>query len=341
MGTNLTPILKSKEISLEKLKNKRLIIDAYNTLYQYLSSIRQRDGTLLMNSKGNVTSHLSGLYFRTINMMKKGMKIAFCFDGESPELKKEEKKKRKKRKEKAKEKYEKAKAEHDIFAMRKYAARTSKLTYQMVAESKELISAMGLPVVQAPSEAEAQAAYMVSRGEFFGIITQDTDALLFGSTRIVKNLTISRKRKKRNAMGYETINPEIIELSENLNQLGLDQDQLIVLSMLVGTDFNPGGIKGIGPKTGLKLLKKYNKDFEKIFKESEWDKFFEYSWKKVFDLIKNMPVTDDYSLEWKNIDKQKIIEILIKKNEFSEKRVLNQIKKLVKKQKQKGLNEWF
>jgi flap endonuclease-1 len=341
MGTNLIPILKSKEISFNYLQNKKLVIDAYNNLYQYLSSIRQRDGSLLKDSKGKVTSHLSGLFFRTINLMKKNLKLAFCFDGKSPELKREEQKRRKELKKQAKKKYEIAVEKKDLEAMKKYAARTSKLTKEMIEESKELINALGLPIIQAPSEAEAQAAFMVNKGDFYGLISQDTDALVFKANKLIKNLTISKRKKKINSLGYKTVLPEEIDLSENLNLLGIDQDQLIVLSMLVGTDFNVNGIKGIGPKTGLKLLKKHKKDFDSLFKEVEWENFFNYPWKNVFNLIKEMPTTEDYSLEWKNIDENKIKNILIKRHDFSNERVNNAIKKLIKRQAQESLNKWF
>ncbi|MBN2368137.1 flap endonuclease-1 [Candidatus Woesearchaeota archaeon] len=341
MGTQLSSIITAKEISVEDLRSKKLAIDSFNLLYQFLSTIRQRDGTPLKDSYGNITSHLSGLFFRTTKLMKEGIKLAFVFDGKAPELKREERERRKELKEEAMRKYESAVEQEDVEMMRKYAKRTAVLTTEMIDESKELITALGLPIVQAASEGEAQAAYMVKKGDFYGIVSQDTDGLLFGSTKIIKNLSITGKRKKPGTSVYYTVNPEIITLSEVLNTLSIDNDQLIVIGMLCGTDFNIGGIKGIGPKKALDLVKKHGKDFDSLFEEAKWDDFFDYSWKDVFKLFKEMPVKEDYEIKWGLIDKGKVIEILHERHEFSKERIENSIDEIVKNQKQKGLGEWF
>jgi len=341
MGTQLGAIIVSKEISLEKLSNKKLVVDTYNILYQFLTTIRQQDGGLLTDSKGRVTSHLSGLFFRITNLMKNNIKLTFVFDGKPPELKKEERERRAEIKQDAMRKYELAVDEGDVDLMKKYASRTAILTKEMIEESKELITAFGHPIVHAPSEGEAQAAYMVKKGEFYALVSQDTDGLLFGSPKLIKNLSISRKRKKTGTTAYETINPEIIDLAENLNTLGIDNDQLIVVGMLCGTDFNIGGIKGIGPKKALDLVKKHKKNFDTLFKEAKWDTFFSYDWKKVYDTIKKMPTTEDYVLKWNNIDEKKIHEILVEKCEFSSDRIEKTLEGLSKKQAQRGLNDFF
>ena len=344
MGTAITSLIIKKTISFGELRGKILIVDTHNILYQFLSSIRQRDGTLLMDSKGNVTSHLAGLFTRTTNLMKKSVKLAFVFDGKVPELKFAERERRRGIKQEAQKQYEIAKQRGDIEAMRKYASRLSKLTTKMIEESKLLISYLGLPVIQAPSEAEAQAAFIVSKGHAFACVSQDMDSLLFRATKLIRNLTVSRRRKIKGKSSYETIKPEIIKLSENLNNLGIDQDQLIVLAMLVGTDYNVGGVKGIGPKTALKLVKKHGKDFNNLFKEAKWSKSFDYPWKDVFSLIKKMPVTKNYNLEWKQPQPKKIFDLLVKEHDFSEKNVTKTLKFLRKQEragKQKGLGEWF
>ncbi|MBU0758277.1 MAG: flap endonuclease-1 [Nanoarchaeota archaeon] len=341
MGTNLSAILVSQEIEFERLAGKKLVIDSSNIIYQYLSSIRQPDGTPLTDSNGNVTSHLSGLFFRTTRLMEKGIKLTFCFDGKAPDLKKKEQERRKALKIDAKEKYELAMEKQDIDMMKKYASRLSRLTPEIIAESKELIEALGLPIIQAPSEAEAQSAYMVKKGDFYGSVSQDTDGLIFGATKLIKNLTISQKKKKKDALSFERVLPEEVDLAENLNNLGLDNEQLICLSMLVGTDFNIGGIKGIGPKKGLDLVKKHKKEFEILFKEAKWDEFFDYPWKEVYDTIKFMPTIDDYSLDWKNVNSEKIMDIMVNRHEFSKERIKKALDKLVKQQQQTGLGQWF
>lgn len=344
MGTNLKDLLTTKEVEIKALGGKVLVVDSYNILYQFLSSIRQRDGSLLMDSKGNVTSHLTGLFNRTTKLMSYGIRLAFVFDGEPPKLKFKERERRKTLKIAAEKKYEKAKIEKDVVAMKKYAARTSRLTTQMVEEAKQLVKAMGCPVIQAPSEGEAQAAFIVNHGDAYATASQDYDSLLYGSQRMVKNLTLSGRKKQKDRLSYETIKPVIIDLAENLNLLGIDREQLIVLAMLVGTDFNVGGIKGIGPKRAYDLVKKYKKDFDILFQEVEWQKSFDIEWGQVFDLIRNMPVDNNYKMKWTNFSKNKVFELLVEKHEFSAERVektIQNLNKLIQNQQQKGLGEWF
>ena len=344
MGVALTELLLIKEIDLQFLHNKVLVVDAPMWLYQFLSSIRQRDGTLLMDSKGNVTSHLMGLLTRVSNIMQQDVELAFVFDGEPPKLKHMTLEKRKEVKIEAEKKFEKAKEKDDLELMKKYAARTSRLSEEMIDEAKNLIEAFGLPVIEAPSEAEAQASFIVKSGDGFALATNDADALLFEAPRIVRNLNMAGKKKKTNKLSYETIKPDMINLEENLKHLGINQEQLIALAMLIGTDYNSGGIKGIGPKTALKLVKEYGNDFDVLFKEVKWNDFFEFSWEEVFNLIKNIPVNKNYHLKWTNFDEEKIMRLLVDEHDFSEERVKSQLESLVKENKkknQKGLGEFF
>jgi flap endonuclease-1 len=343
MGLAITDILTPKEIIIEDLKNKTLAVDTYNLLYQFLSSIRQADGSLLMDSKGRVTSHLSGLFHRITRLMGYGMKFVFCFDGEVPELKNKERERRKEVKIEAQKRYEEAKKEEDLKEMRKFAARTSRLTPEMIADAKELIKALGQCIVQAPSEGEAQASFIVKKGDADYVLSQDADCFMFGAPRLVKNLTISGKRKKPGAYAYDEVMPEVILLSDVLKELEISQEQLIILGILVGTDYNIGGIKGIGPKKALGLIKKYKQDYDSLFKEAKWDEFFDFSWRDVFELIKNMKVTDNYKLRWESIDKEKLIHIMVDEHDFSKERVENALAKLEESadKKQKGLGEFF
>jgi len=341
MGTKIFEIIQGKEINLDDLRDKRLAIDTFNMLYQFLSSIRQRDGQLLTDSKGRVTSHLIGLFTRTINFLQKGIKPIFVFDGKKPELKEKESKRRHKIKQEAFENLKKAETEEE---KRKYASMTSKLTTQMIEESKELVEALGCPVIQAPSEGEAQCAAIVKNENAYAVVSQDADAFLFGGARVIRNLSITKKRKLPGKQTYLTINPEIIELENVFNDLGVDQDQLIVMAMLVGTDYNLKGIKNIGQKKALKLVKQYKTDFDELFIDLRWKDYFDYSWQEVFYLIKNMPVTNNYKLEWKKPDQDQIKKILIDKHDFSEERVIKTISKLLKienKKQQKPLGKWL
>lgn len=343
MGVQITELLQLKETSIKELANKVIAVDAHLFLYQFITTIRQRDGSLLMDSKGNVTSHLTGLFARTSNLVRQGLKLAYVFDGKPPELKNKERERRKQIKIDSEKRFKEAAKKQDIAEMKKYAARTSRLTPEMIEEAKKLISYFGLPVIEAPSEGEAQAAFLVKNNDAFAVASQDADSLLFGSPRLIRNLSIAGKRKKTNKLAYETIKPEMIELSENLNHLGIDHDQLIALAMLIGTDYNPGGIKGIGPKNALKLVKKYKSDFDKLFEDAKWPDNFDFPWTDVFYLIKKMPVTDKYELEWKPVDEEKIKKLLVDEHDFSVDRVNSSLNKLAgetQKKQQKSLSDF-
>ena len=332
MGVAISELIPKGEISFQQLNGKKLSVDASNVIYQFLASIRQQDGTPLMNNKGNVTSHLVGLASRIPNLMEKGMKLCFVFDGKPPAMKFEENQRRKERKSIAAEKLKVAEKEQDIGAMSKYSKQTIKLTKEIKEESMEFIRALGLPTIQAPSEAEAQAAFMAEQGDVWGTVSQDADTLLYSTPRLIRNLTVSQKRKIRGT--YIKVNPEVIQLEKTLKTLKINQDQLLALSILVGTDYNIGGVKGIGPKTGLKLVQQH-KSFDKIFENVN----AEFDWKKVYATFKNMPLIKNYQLKWEAPNQDKIIKIL-KRHDFSEERI-NRILEKLKPKKQKNLDKWF
>ena len=238
MGCAITELLESKAITIESLAGKVLAVDAHNILYQFLTTIRQRDGTPLLDKNGNITSHLNGLFNRTTSLMEKGLKLVFVFDGKPPQLKEQETARRANLKREAQQKYEEALEEGDLTKARTFGARMHWLSREMIAESKELLTALGVPCIQAPSEGEAQAAYLVIKGDAYAVVSQDADALLSGAERVIRNLSISGKRKKAHTLSYETIEPEILSLSETVNKLGISHEQLIILSILVGTEYN-------------------------------------------------------------------------------------------------------
>jgi len=344
MGVAFKDLIISEETNLDYFKGKIVLLDAYNILYQFLTTIRGRDGSLLTDSKGNITSHLTGLFARTTNLMQRGIKIAYVFDGKAPDLKQKEREKRKQLKLEAEKKYQEAKKKEDISGMKKYAARTTRLTPELVDEAKKLISFLGIPIVQAPSEGEAQASYMVKKGDGFAVGSQDFDSLVHGATKLARNLSITGRRKKGKTMGSQIVKPEIIDLSENLNNLGIDNNQLIALAMIIGTDYNPGGIKGIGPKNALKLVKKHKNNFDSLFEEVKWSEFFDFPWTEVYYLIQKIPVTDDYKIEWNEVDTENIKKLLVEEHDFSEERVNSSLEKLSKQKeekKQKGLTDFF
>jgi flap endonuclease-1 len=261
------------------------------------------------------------------------------FDGKPPEFKSKTLNGRRKSREDAARKWEEAKKAGLSEEAYRHAQASSLLEPGMADDSKLLLEYMGIPVVNAPSEGEAQAAYMVIRGDADISASQDYDSLLFGAPRVVRNLTITGKRKLPRRNLYVEIRPEIVDLEKTLQALGIDRDQLITIAMCVGTDYNPG-LEKVGPKTALKLVLEYG-TIENILK-SRGESIEGLDEKKAFFL--HPPVTDDYELNWRPPDKEKIVAFLCREHDFSEERVLKTIERLENaagKSRQKTLDQWF
>ncbi|MEM3074519.1 MAG: flap endonuclease-1 [Candidatus Pacearchaeota archaeon] len=327
MGLNIREIVPRKEISFSELKNRVIAVDAFNAIYQFLSSIRQHDGTPLMDSQGRISSHLSGLFYRNISLISDGIKLVYVFDGKPPEMKRETNEMRSESKEIAREKYEIAKTKEDYAAMKKYSQQIAKIDEGIIKESKELLNAMGIAVIQSPGEGEAEASYLAKNKRVYGVASQDYDCLLFGSPRLIQNLTLAKRRKT--ASGFIEITPEIIELEVVLNKLQINHEQLICIGILTGTDYNPKGIKGIGQKKALDIVRKWKTPVQ-IFKQFN---DLDFDWKEIFEMFKK-PDVKDVEIFFPKIDEKRIKEILLSRD-FSEERIDKQIEKL-KEVKQKA-----
>jgi flap endonuclease-1 len=338
MGTDIGDLLLKRKVELSDLANRVIAIDAFNTLHQFLSIIRQRDGSLLIDSNGNVTSHLSGLLYRTTNLIEAGIRPVFVFDGKPPDLKARTLYKRKEVRESAWEKWETAKATGDLEAASKYAQASSKVDSQIVEDAKYLLDLMGISWVQAPSEGEAQAAYMVLRKDADYVASQDYDSFLFGAPAVVRNLAITGKRKLPGKNVYVDVEIELIELKETLGELGISREQLIDIAICVGTDYNRG-LEKVGPKTALKLIKKHG-DIYSLLQEKGIEIEALDSIKELFS---RPEVTEDYELNWSKPKQEEIIEFLCEKHDFSRDRVEKAIDRLTvaSKGRQQTLDRWF
>jgi flap endonuclease-1 len=349
MGVNLKDLIppgcRTEIEDLRSLASKVLAFDAYNALYQFLAAIRQPDGTPLIDSKNRVTSHLSGLFYRTVNLVENGIKPIYVFDGKPPEIKRAELERRHTRKEKAAKLAEKAYREGYVEEAARYAVQAIYLTEDMVKESMRLLEAMGIPYIQAPSEGEAQAAYLSRKGISWATASQDYDSLLFSAPRLVRNLTISGKRKLPGKDIYVEIKPELIELDKLLKSLGISREQLIDIALLIGTDYNPDGVEGIGPKTAYNIIKSYG-SLEKALKFIPQAKFPEDPL-KIREYFLNPVVIDIDNIEWRKPSHEDVIKILVEDYEFSRDRVENALKRLDKAFREhiKGattsLDQWF
>ncbi len=339
MGVNIGDIVTAREIKFGDLKGRVIAIDAYNALYQFLSIIRQPDGTPLMDSQGRVTSHLSGLLYRTSNYMAEGIKPVYVFDGRPPDLKMRTIEERMKIRRRAREEWQEAKERGDEELARTKAQQATYLSRDMVEESKKLLNFMGVPWVQAPSEGEAQAAYMAAKGDAYASASQDYDSMLFGAPRLVRNMAITGRRKLPRKKIYVEVKPELIDLAENLKNMEITREQLVDLGILVGTDYNRG-VKGIGPKTALKLIKKHG-DLENVMREKN---IVIENYQEIRNLFLNPNVSDDYQLKWKDVDEEGLLEFMCEEHDFSEERVKSAMEKMLefrKVREQRSLDSWF
>lgn len=339
MGVDFSELAPRHEIELKELNGKVIAIDAFNTLYQFLSIIRQMDGTPLVDDRGEVTSHLSGIIYRVTNLVEQGIKPAFVFDGRPPSFKAETIKARVEIREAAKQMYEAAKAAGSADAY-KYAQASTSINAQIIKDSKELLGLMGIPYLVAPSEGEAQASYMVAKGTADYVGSQDFDSLLFGAPRMVRNIAITGKRKLPRKGIYVEVKPETIELEEVLRSLDVTHEQLIDMGILIGTDYNPGIFK-VGPKTALKLVKKHNSMQEILAELGQTIENYE----SIKEFFLHPPTTDEYSIKWGKPEPDKIKHFLCDEHSFSKERVDKVLERLEtavsETTKQKTLSAWF
>ena len=328
MGVKIKDILVFDEIEIESLTDRIVVFDAYNQLYQFLSTIRQPDGGYLMDSKGRITSHLSGIFYRMSRLMMHNIRPVFVFDGRPPSFKRHEIEERRERKREVIEQYELALEEGRTEMAKRYAMQITFLTADMVREAKQLLHYMGIPCVDAPSEAEAQAAKMVENGVADAVSSQDFDSLMFGAPVLVRNLSLTERRKLPGKSVYVRTSIERYELERNLKAMGITRRQLVLIGMLVGTDFNEG-VKGIGPKKALKLVKSMDEEevIEKYSLPRDVVEFFLY------------PPYREVELDFGKPDYDALEEFLVG-YEFSRERVRKVVEGL-RKGRDSSLSRWF
>jgi len=317
MGINLKDVVRSKPISVDQLKGKKLAIDAFNILYQFLTAIRDRSGEPFTDKKGRVTSHLMGLFYRVANLLEAGAKPCFVFDGKPVVLKHGTCSERKEIRDAAALLFEDAKKRGDAAAARKYAQRASKLTDEMIVDAKKLIQVLGLPIVQAPHDGEAQAAWMCREGHVDAVVSQDWDCLLFGAPVLIRNLTTGAKSE-----------PQKVVLKDVLEGISLTREQLVEAAVLIGTDFNKG-VKGVGPKKAIKLAS-----------EGQLEEYKEQV--EHFDEIKNIflkpELNKKFTLKWEKPNRETSTKFLLDHG-FSEARIRKTLDRIAP--NQKGLGEFF
>ncbi len=321
LGVLLTPIILRKELELDDLRGKSFAVDGYIVLHEFLALIRDRTGTPLKDRDGNVTNHLVGLAFRTTRLISEyGMSLVFVFDGKPPSLKMREIERRRKGRRKAEEEYREAVELGDLPTAFSKAVMTGGLTRGLVDDAKRLLDLLGIPWVQAPSEGEAQAAYMARQGHVWASNSKDYDSLLFGAPRLVRFLSINGREWLPSKGKARRVYPELIDLG-----------------IMVGTDFNDG-IKGVGPKTALKLVREHERleDMPSDIRDRLPDTV-----DQIRELYLKPDVTDDYSVQQGVLREEELEAFLVGEKNFSVKRVQTLINRMRSRAAQKSLNEFF
>ena len=306
---------------------RKVAIDASMSLYQFLIAVRQQDGAQLSTESGETTSHLMGMFYRTLRMIDNGIKPCYVFDGKPPILKSFELKKRSDKRVDTEKKLEEA---VDQAEKLKQERRLVKVSPEHNEEAKHLLKLMGIPYIVAPCEAEAQCAQLAKDGKVYAAASEDMDTLCYKTPYLLRHLTFSEAKKEP----IHEIDTELV-----LQGLELTQEQFVDLGIMLGCDYCES-IRGIGPVTALKLIKEHG-SLEKIveFIESgqannKWKVPEDWPYKEARQLFLNPEVVNsqDINLKWNPPDEEKLIEFLCHEKKFNEERVKSGIKRL-----QKGL----
>ncbi|GAA5863533.1 hypothetical protein JCM8547_007277 [Rhodosporidiobolus lusitaniae] len=326
-----------KQAEMKTLFGRKVAIDASMSIYQFLIAVRQQDGQQLMNEAGETTSHLMGLFYRTIRMVENDLKPCYVFDGKPPQLKSNVLKKRFSNRQEAKEDEVEAKETGTTEDVDKLNRRQVKVTREHNEECRKLLTLMGIPWVEAPSEAEAQCAELCRGGLVYGAGSEDMDTLTFNSPIVLRHLTFSEARK---------MPIDIISLETVLEGLELSLDKFIDMCMLCGCDYLEP-IKGVGAKTALKLVREYESmdDILAHLRKGKNPPPEDWPYEEARKLFKTPEVkpASEITLDWNAPDVEGLVDFLVREKGFSEERVRKGAEKLSArlKTKQQGRLDGF
>ena len=319
MGLRIGPLIKElglgRVVNAEYLRGRVLVVDALVTIYQMLATIRGPDGYFLVDREGRITSHLVGIFNRECRLMSLGIRSVYVFDGPPHPLKLQTLKMRKEEKKKFYGEFLEAVRRGDVDSAIKVGKSAMFVSDEMVSQTKRLLELLGIPIVQAVHDAEAQAAYIVKKGDCYALVTRDWDAFLYGSPRIIMHWKLTLD---------DYLPTKLYELDEFLKKARLSFEEFIELAILLGTDYNPGGFRGIGPKKAYKLIKTY-KSVDKLIELGKIKWRWDISPSQIRDIFMNPPVTDDYIVEFGEPDIDGLVRFLVDEHNFSAQRVKNQL----------------
>jgi flap endonuclease-1 len=318
MGVNLTPIIVKRDLDLRDLRGRVLAVDAPGELYQFLALIRFPGGVPLKDSRGNITSHLAGLLYRTTRVVgEHGPRLVFVFDGKPPELKGATLARRQAVKERYQREHVEAVASGDAARAFRTSTMTSRISRSMLRDAQRLLGLLGIPWLTAPGEAEAQAASMAVRGDAWAVVSKDYDSLVLGAPRLIRFLAVQSRQFQPSKGASRPVPAELIDLEEMLLLQRLDQAGLVDLAILIGTDFNEG-VRGIGPKSALRLIQEHGA-IERLPDAVRERVSPDYP--RIREIYLKPQVTASYRLEWAPPDEAGVEEFLCSERSFDRQRV--------------------
>ncbi|XP_058002925.1 flap endonuclease 1 isoform X5 [Hevea brasiliensis] len=312
-----------KEQKFESYFGRKIAIDASMSIYQFLIVVGRTGTEMLTNEAGEVTSHLQGMFTRTIRLLEAGIKPVYVFDGQPPDLKKEELAKRYSRRADANADLAQAVEAGNKEDIEKFSKRTVKVTKQHNEDCKRLLKLMGVPVVEAPSEAEAECAALCKSGKVYAVASEDMDSLTFGAPRFLRHLMDPSSRK---------IPVMEFEVSKILEELNLSMDQFTDLCILSGCDYCDS-IRGIGGQTALKLIRQHG-SIENILENINKERYQvpeDWPYQEARRLFKEPVVLADEEepeIKWTAPDEEGLITFLVNENGFNSDRVTKAIEKI-------------
>lgn len=312
-----------KEHKFESYFGRKIAVDASMSIYQFLIVVGRSGTEMLTNEAGEVTSHLQGMFSRTIRLLEAGIKPAYIFDGKPPDLKKQELAKRFAKREDATEDLAEAMETGDKDEIEKYSKRTVKVTKQHNEDCKKLLRLMGVPVVDALSEAEAECAALCKSGKVYAVASEDMDSLTFGAPKFLRHL-MDPSSKKIPVMEFE--------VAKILEELNLTMDQFIDLCILSGCDYCDN-IRGIGGGTALKLIRQHG-SIENILENINKERYQipeDWPYQEARKLFKEPLVSDESQqpeLKWAAPDEEGLIKFLVTENGFNQDRITKAIEKI-------------
>ncbi|NWU22616.1 FEN1 endonuclease, partial [Dyaphorophyia castanea] len=312
-----------RENDIKSYFGRKVAIDASMSIYQFLIAVRQ-GADVLQNEDGETTSHLMGMFYRTIRMVENGIKPVYVFDGKPPQLKSGELAKRTERRAEAEKHLQEAQEAGEEENIEKYSKRLVKVTPQHTQECKKLLTLMGIPYVEAPGEAEASCATLVKAGKVYAAATEDMDCLTFGSPVLMRHLTASETKK---------LPIQEFHLNRILQDLQLTWEQFVDLCILLGCDYC-ASIRGIGPKRAVELIREH-KSIERIVQQLDTKKYpLPENWlhkeaQKLF-LEPDVIDPDAVELKWSEPDEEQLVQFMCGEKQFNEERIRNGVRRLSK-----------